>query len=284
MKISAFFPVLVMVLFVVGCNSHSTDFRSEDGVDPRQMKQTLSGEVFYLERLLLPPNAVLDVTLEDVSKQDVASVVLARSTEVIVGTSPFRFSLEYDPSQIRSKGSYSLRAKVTLDDRLLMTSSERLDPFKESQKTLAIRVSKVPAPRHDERSGGFEKRMAVVSVDPLASITNTYWKLERVNETPVVMDTQQAREAFFQLIESGSTLRGFGGCNTISGRFELRGNDLSFTSVAATKKACPGGMKTEALFLELLSATSYYSIHAHELTLFDSKKKPIAKFRAQYFN
>ena len=40
----------------------------------------LTGTVAYRERVALPPDALVEVTLEDVSRADAASVVLARQT------------------------------------------------------------------------------------------------------------------------------------------------------------------------------------------------------------
>ena len=47
--------------------------------------QVLEGKVYYLEKKLLPPDAVLEVTLENVSKQDVASTQMASVTQTVKG-------------------------------------------------------------------------------------------------------------------------------------------------------------------------------------------------------
>ena len=59
--------------------------------------------------------------------------------------------------------------------------------------------------------------LAAVSVDPLAELTNTYWKLISLKGQQVVMSPRQSREAFLQLRSNEGVLRGFGGCNRFSG-------------------------------------------------------------------
>ena len=248
---------------------------------------TLSGEVFYLQRKLLPPGAELTVSLEDVSKMDVASPQIAAVSQTLEGAPPYAFSLNYDPSLIVPNMSYSLRATITLADKLLMTSTESLNPFRDPDAAISIKLSMV-AQHSAESSASAEHKavtgLAVVSVNPLASLSNTYWKLISIGEQTVAMTENQKQEAFFQLNDNDSSLKGFAGCNNMMGSYASEGNDLSFGPIAMTKKACLEGMDTEAAFAGVLEATAYFSIHEHKLTLLNSDKKPIASFEAQYFN
>jgi putative lipoprotein len=77
------------LFLLVGC-SEQTQQREAPGV-----KKTLVGEVFYRERILLPPGAKLHLTLEDVSEMDVPSTVIATSSKVLAGAPPYEFSLDY---------------------------------------------------------------------------------------------------------------------------------------------------------------------------------------------
>ena len=62
---------------LVGCSEPTEVGEASD------VTTSLAGEAFYRERLLLPPGAELLVTLEDVSKMDVASTVIAAATHVL---------------------------------------------------------------------------------------------------------------------------------------------------------------------------------------------------------
>lgn len=121
---TTFFAAAAWLALLIGCSEQTQDADSSD------VMQTLTGEVFYRERKLLPPGAELHVTLEDVSKMDVPSTVIAASTQSQTGAPPYQFSLDYSAADIDSRMQYSLRAKIMLDGALLFTSTERLDPFK----------------------------------------------------------------------------------------------------------------------------------------------------------
>lgn len=268
--------LLFTTLLITACT------RSESEVSVKTQLDVISGQVIYLERRLLPPGAELTVNLEDVSKRDVVSTLIATTSQLLDGAPPYTFSLSYDGNLIQSKMSYSLRAKITLNGRLLMTSTNRMDPFVDPNSPISIQLTSVATKAQTQAKP--ETAQAVVSVNPLANLTNTYWKLLSMNGQAVIMGELQTREAFIQLVETGSSVKGFAGCNVISGTFTTRGNDLSFGPIAATRKACPSGMEDETRMLNVLAATSYYSIHEHHLTLLNDDKKKIARFQAQYFN
>ena len=82
----------------------------------------ISGTVSYRERIALSSQAELEVTLEDVSRQDVAATVIARQTIADPGQVPIRFELAYAPADIDERMSYSLRAKIQDRGRLMFTS------------------------------------------------------------------------------------------------------------------------------------------------------------------
>ena len=266
---------------LLGCSEPSQDGEAAD------IRQTLVGEAFYRERKLLPPGAELHVTLEDVSKMDVASTVIATFTQSLTGAPPYKFALDYSVADIDSRMQYSLRAKIMLDGTLLFTSTERLDPFTHPEDAIVIKLSMVgsskaqeqAAPLHDADTG-----LAVVSVNPLAELANTYWKLISLNETDVSMAEEQTREAFLQLRADNKSVKGFAGCNAFTGSYSVNGNGLDIGPLAATRKACLAGMNTETEFLQVLEDTAYYSIHEEALTLFSEWKQPIARFVAVYFD
>jgi heat shock protein HslJ len=73
---------------------------------------------------------------------------------------------------------------------------------------------------------------------------------------------------------------GSGGCNSVTGGFELAGNRLRFTQMASTMMTCPEGMEQEGAFLKTLEKVARYRISGDALTLADDKGKAVAKFRA----
>ena len=82
----------------------------------------VTGSATYQDRAMLPPGAVLEVALQDVSRADAPAEVIATDIQEDLGPPPYLFVLEYDPDEIDARHTYSVRARVTLGDRLLMTT------------------------------------------------------------------------------------------------------------------------------------------------------------------
>lgn len=86
---------------------------------------SITGTVTYLQRMALPPNAIILVQLLDVSLADAPSKVIAEQTYTLGQRQvPVPFTLNYDSSKIDEKHSYSIRAKITLDDALRFLSDK----------------------------------------------------------------------------------------------------------------------------------------------------------------
>ena len=78
----------------------------------------VTGQVIYRERIMLPPNAQVTVTLADTSLMDAPSKTIA--TQVIKGQTapPFKFALAYDPKAIDPRNTYSVSARIEVDGKL----------------------------------------------------------------------------------------------------------------------------------------------------------------------
>nr|WP_102136348.1 YbaY family lipoprotein [Marinobacterium profundum] len=80
----------------------------------------ISGEVTYRERMALPPGTRTRVLLEDVSKADAPSVLLAEQTIESATNVPIPFRLSYDPEVIEPRHRYALRAEIRAADGQLL--------------------------------------------------------------------------------------------------------------------------------------------------------------------
>ena len=72
----------------------------------------ITGKATYLQRMMLPPDAVVEITLQDVSRADAPAKVLATYRIEEPGAPPYAFAFQYDPAQIDERNSYTLRATV----------------------------------------------------------------------------------------------------------------------------------------------------------------------------
>ncbi|BBN53056.1 hypothetical protein TRE132_11810 [Pseudomonas chlororaphis subsp. aurantiaca] len=87
-------------------------------------KASLDGEVFYLQRIALPPAATLSVSLQDVSLADAPAVVLAEQKGPVKGQVPLPFHLSYDPAQVKPGHRYSVSARIEVAGKLLFITTE----------------------------------------------------------------------------------------------------------------------------------------------------------------
>jgi len=78
---------------------------------------TLKGTAMYRERMALPPGAVFEATLQDVSKADAPAEVLGSTRLEGPGNPPIRFEIRYDPARIEPRHSYAVRARILVDGK-----------------------------------------------------------------------------------------------------------------------------------------------------------------------
>ncbi|MGF1695978.1 YbaY family lipoprotein [Vibrio kyushuensis] len=109
---------LLLVMSVVfgsvlfGCQS------SEKSADMSHV-ESITGTVAYRERIALPENALVTVTLQDVSLADAPSVVIAKHRFETNGAQiPFNFDLAYDTNKIKTNHRYSVSARIEVDGKL----------------------------------------------------------------------------------------------------------------------------------------------------------------------
>lgn len=74
---------------------------------------TVTGTVTYLQRIALPPDAVVIVQIEDVSRADAPAEVIGEQVIRTGGQQvPIPFEVPYDADQIEENRSYSLRVRI----------------------------------------------------------------------------------------------------------------------------------------------------------------------------
>lgn len=79
---------------------------------------SVSGTVTYRQRIALPPNAVVQVKLIEVSRPNTPTVTLAEQTITSPGQVPIRFELTYDRSQIDPNRTYAIQALIFIDNQI----------------------------------------------------------------------------------------------------------------------------------------------------------------------
>lgn len=112
----------------------------------KSSQATVSGTVTYLQRIALPPDAVVTVRIEDVSKADAMAEVIGEKVIHTGGTQvPIAFEVAYDADQIEENHSYSLRARI--EDgagKLLFTNDTSVPVITRGNPTQDVEVLVVP--------------------------------------------------------------------------------------------------------------------------------------------
>ena len=75
---------------------------------------------------------------------------------------------------------------------------------------------------------------------------------------------------------------GSGGCNRMTGSYELSGDRLSLGQMAGTLMACTEGMETERAFLDALGRVKGWRIAGQQLELLDAAGNMVARFEAHH--
>ena len=224
----------------------------------------VTGTATYKERVALPPNAVFEATLDDVSKADAKSEVLGRARIEGPGNPPLAFQIAYDPARIEPRRRYVVRARILVGDRLFFTTDQTYPVLTGGQGNEVALVMR-------RTSGSIH-----ASDEPLEG---TYWKLVLLGNEPVAAAEKQ-REAYFILHPADKRVSGSGGCNRLAGSYKLESDRLTFGKIAATMMACLQGMETERNFLAALQKVSRARVAQQQLELLDSAGSVVARFEA----
>jgi len=236
-----------------------------------QGQLAIEGTATYRERMALPPDAVFEATLIDVSRADAAGQVLGQTRVEQPGNPPFHFSIPYDPGQIQPNHIYAVRGRILEGNRLLFTTSQRYQVLTQGHGSEIgmMTMQRVEGPGQ---------------IEPAAvPLRETYWKLEEI-AGKAVSPAEQQREAHLIFSAQDGRVSGSGGCNRLAGSYETSGASLQFRGVASTRMACARGMETESRFLGALEQVRRWKISGRELQLMDNDDTVLLRFTAQAQN
>ncbi|WP_076411627.1 META domain-containing protein [Shewanella sp. UCD-KL12] len=278
-KLALASSILISAFALQACNHESTSSNLDTSASPElaateiAAMKSLDVNVIYLDRRMLPANAVLEVTLEDISRADAAADVISAYSLTDIGTPPYAVSIEYDASKILDRHRYSLRATIKVADSLVFTSTTNIDPFVEGvNQPIEIKLDRVSRSKSTQSENTAN-----------AEFTNTYWKLMSLADKPAKLGAGD-KEVFIQFVADKNLIKGFSGCNNFSGSFEANQGKLTMGPVAGTRKMCMEGMEQELAFLKSIGEFASYSINGESLTVKSNKGELLATFESRYMN
>ena len=212
----------------------------------------MTGTVAYRERIALPADAVIQVQLSDVSRQDAPASVIAETTFTAAGRQvPFPFELRYRPDRIEPNHSYAVRATIRGEGRLLFTTDvvHHVITRGNPDEVSLMLVSAGGGPR--------PSRMPAASSVPPG-------KLEDLGGAGVIDNSM----ATLEFPESGK-VAGRGSCNRFFGSVEISGESIKFGQLGSTRMACPEAvMNQESRYFQALEAAERYTRNGDELLVY----------------
>ncbi|PSW18817.1 lipoprotein-related protein [Photobacterium sanctipauli] len=107
--------LLISALFIALVVSACTNLVSED-----TSLEQVTGTVTYRERIALPDNARITVTLSDVSKMDAPAELISSQAFLADGNQvPFNFQLNFLRDDIEPNMTYAVSARIEVDGKLV---------------------------------------------------------------------------------------------------------------------------------------------------------------------
>ena len=213
----------------------------------------ISGTINYQGALFLTPDAVVEVKLLDVSRQDVIAAEIASVKILDPGQTPISFTLAYDPDLIDERMSYSIRADIFDRGRRMFTTDTHYGVITRGAPSVVglnlISLQSNPASKPD------------------ASLRGTRWKVIAINSNAYKASAGQ-REVYIRFRNAENNAEGFAGCNSFTGSFEAESGRIKLGPMAVTAMACINEMETEQQFLKALEEINRYDIRGDTMRLY----------------
>ena len=225
---------------------------------------TFAGLVTYRERMVLPADAALTITL--VSLPDQHRVAGAHANLGGKAGSPISFSLNVRSNVVASGGQFGLLAEVSTGGHVIFRNTQPALVDAAEPEGNVIEVEFFPPPPDD----------AAAHVLPPAETPNplldVLWTVTSIGGEPVLPQTEVTFSIAADLRAGGS-----GGCNNYFTEASLAAPPLTFGPIAGTRMACdPAVMAQEERFFAALEATSGYDLDGDTLKLVDAAGIPLA--------
>lgn len=257
----AILSIAALAFVCAGC--HSDDHAKNDQPkDTSMTATTITGSVTYRARIALPPDAVVNVRLEDVSKADAPATMIAERFINTEGRQvPIPFSFVFDADKIESNRRYQVRATIKSGDNLLFTTTSAYPVLTHGAG------SHVDIVVEQARAGDTKPRPS----EPIA-FENSQWRLTEINGQPA-LPSEGPRQAGIMFISRDNTIAANTSINVLGGEYTLKGGVLSISPGMMTMMAGPEPlMNQERAFLAALGKVTSYRIKGETMDLLAGDK------------
>ncbi|MBO9587210.1 META domain-containing protein [Devosia sp.] len=218
---------------------------------------TLTGDVFYRERMALPPGATLHVGL--VALPNGQPIVGAGAAVPAGGQVPLQFSLAVRSDVAKSSGAFGLIAEIRVGGAAMWRNDIAVPVDLSAPAPVSILVTRAPiAPTPPEPE--LDK-----------NLINTTWTVTSIGGSPII-----GAQPLTLAIAADLRVDGHAGCNSYFTQATMDETRLQFAPPASTRMACqPDIMNQESAFFSALVAVNGYETSADSLRLLDAAAVPL---------
>lgn len=212
----------------------------------------IEGTLFYRERMVLPPQAMVYVQIFPMNSQTPMASALMPAAES--GEIPFRvYCLE------QTAGNFQLRAEIIHNgETLFATQNNETITLPGSPSVLLYRA--MPKETHNS-----------------PTLLQTYWRMSEINGK-AVEQFQSQPEPHLIFKEDGQAI-GSDGCNNFFMSWKREGQNLRFLSGGSTLRLCPQGDEQARAIHSMFTHVDEWNITGSRLVL-RSQNSVIAVFEA----
>jgi putative lipoprotein len=246
---------LSLAMAATGCTaSPAQSIRTEANLAPIEVTVT------WRERMRLPPDAQLIVTVADVARAGAPATVLAETVVDAVPPPPIRVELPIDGLALDPRARYSARARVLVGGELRMIS-DTMHPVLRTPGDRAVEVVLRAVP----------SAAAHPTSPPDTPLANTYWRLTRLDgEMQATGEGRREASLILREVDGRRSWSGTVGCNRLTGAYESSDGSIRFSAAVSTRMACPPPLDArERGLLEALERVSAWRISGERLALLD---------------
>jgi heat shock protein HslJ len=115
----------------------------------------------------------------------------------------------------------------------------------------------------------------IADAQPPPPLEGTYWRATELAGKPI--PSQESEREPHLVFQALGRISGADGCNTVTGRYQLKADAVSFSQLASTQTACLN-RRDERAFRDALRSTTRLVVTGNRLELFDASGRRTAAF------
>ena len=216
------------------------------------------GTVSYRERVALPPDAVVEVWIADVSPMALAAPLIAETTVLAEGRQvPIPFELSYDASRIVADHVYAVKAAIRTAGQILFAMETEHHVITQGNPT-EVELWLV---RADDGTKGRR-----------TGLEGTGWRLEDLGGARVLDHVEATLE-----FPGAGRVGGSGSCNRFFGTVEISGESIRFGPLGSTRMSCEEAvMNQEEMYFQALEGAERFTLEGKTLLIYSQgTEKPL---------